>query len=353
MNPAIRSIIGFTVVVFALVCCERDSDLHYPLSEQNNIDDAALHEAIMKAEADGGIYNLVVFRNGDIIAETYFHRGGADSLHPTRSVTKSVMSILFGIALDKQMIGSLDETVGDYLKEHLSPEDSVVSGLTIGQLLKMSGGFEWEELHGVEDFNNWARAEDHLAYALKVPIVDEPGANFTYTSTGCQILSAIFTSATGLTLKAFAEEHLYPELGITGDRPWGDDIHGYNYGGVTLRLKARDMVRIGEMFLNRGTSGNMQVVSSQWVDLSTTSLISSAGEIPFSDGYGYLWWTGENSRGSYYFANGYGGQFIAVFPGLNLVVTAQSEIGNEYRTSNEQWYNTISLIMNDVLNAVQ
>ena len=120
-----------------------------------------------------------------------------------------------------------------------------------------------------------------------------------------------------------------------------------------MHLRALDMISIGRMFLNRGLYGGSQLVSSDWVDLSTSPAISSEGEIPFFDGYGYLWWTGENNRGSYYFANGYGGQFIVVFPALNLVVTAQSEIANKYRSSGEQWVNTLSLIMNDVLNAVQ
>jgi len=136
------------------------------------------------------------------------------------------------MAIDQGYIKSVDETVGDYLSEFLSPEDSILARIKVRELLTMTGGFEWNELTDPEwiYWNNWVRSDDHFLYALQVPIIHEPGTHFTYCTTACQILSGIFTRATGLTLKAFAEEFLYKPLGIEGDRPWGADHQGFNYG---------------------------------------------------------------------------------------------------------------------------
>jgi len=347
----------FTLLLFLsciLSCNKEEAIVHFPNSAKNNIDDQQLFAAIERAEADRGILSLIVYRNSDIIVETYFGLGGADSLHRTKSVTKSVSSILTGMAIDQDLISSVDETVGDYLSEYLSPEDSILSRITIRELLTMTGGFDWNELTDPEwvYWNNWIRSDDHFLHALHIPIIHEPGTQFTYCTTGCQILSGIFTKATGLTLKAFAEEFLFEPLDIVGDRPWGADHQGFNYGGVTLQLKARDMLKIGQLFLNKGYYNGQQVISESWVSASTSAQVENHNSMYFSNHYGFYWWIGEQQGHQYYFANGYGGQFICVFPELDLLVIAQSELNNEYHEPGEQWVNTLSLIMNDILDSV-
>lgn len=256
-----------------------------------------------------------------------------------------------GMAIDKGYINNIDETVGDYLAEYLTEEDSVVARLTIRELLTMTGGFDWNELTDPDwkYWNNWVRSEDHFIYALHVPIIHMPGAHFTYCTTGCQILSGIFTKATEYTLKAFAEEFLFPALGIEGDRPWGADHQGFNYGGVSLQLKAGDMLKIGQLFLNMGQYKNQQVVSQEWVENSVSPQFFNHNSMHYSNHYGFLWWIGEHQGVEYYFANGYGGQFICVFPELELLVIAQSELNNAFHEPGEQWMNTLSLIMNEIL----
>lgn len=338
-----------------LSCNKEDAPSHFPNAAPNNIDDQLLFKAVEKAEADRGILSLIVYRNNDIIVESYFGSGGADSLHFTKSVTKSVTSILVGMAIDQGHIKSIDETVGDYLSDYLTPADTLVASVSIRQLLSMTGGFDWNELTDPEwiYWNNWVRSEDHFVYSLHVPIIHQPGTYFTYCTTGCQILSGIFTTATGLTLKSFAEEFLFKPLGIVGDRPWGADHQGFNYGGVTLQLKARDMLKIGQLFLDNGSFNGQQVLSESWVSASTSAQVENHNSMYFSNHYGYYWWLGEQHGVQYYFANGYGGQFICIFPELNLLVIAQSELNNDYHEPGEQWMNTLSLILNDILDSVQ
>jgi CubicO group peptidase (beta-lactamase class C family) len=344
----------FALILYGNTACNKEEGAHYSNSVINNINDQLLFEAVEKAEQDQGILSLIVYRNDEIIVEAYFGNGGADSLHRTKSVTKSVTSILLGMAIDQGYISSVDETVSDYLSEYLTPEDSILARVSIRELLTMTGGFDWNELTDPDwiYWNNWVRSDDHFLYALQVPIIHEPGTHFTYCTTGCQILSGIFTKATGQTLKAFAEEKLFTPLGIEGDRPWGADQQGFNYGGVTLELKAMDMLKIGQLCLDNGKYNNQQIVPEAWVSISTSPQFENHNSMSFSNHYGFYWWIGEQNGRDYYFANGYGGQFICIFPELDLLVIAQSELNNDYHEPGEQWMNTLSLILNDILDAV-
>lgn len=342
----------FPVILILLAASCSKEKVYYPKAEKNNINDEELHRAIVKAENDSGILSIIVFRNNDIITEEYFGDNTPDTYHPVKSVTKTVTGILFGIAKDMGFITDLDAAVKDYLSDYLRPEDTLVAKLTIQNLLSMTGGFDWFELGTYDLYNEWALSEDKLTYALQVPVVDSPGSVFTYTTPGCQILSAIFTEATGQKLEDFAWNHLFSKLGMSGERPWNEDSHDYNYGGVSLNLTAPDMLAIGRMFLNNGELNGEQIVSDGWI-LESTSTKISFGESYFSSGYAYLLWTGEKEGIRYYFANGYGGQFIFIFPSINLVVVAQSEINNPYRNSDSQWYNTICLIMEDIFDCIE
>ncbi len=352
---------GFPVFLLVLLFClniscnKEDPVVHYPKAEINNIDDQLLFEAVQKAEQDRGILSLIIYRNKNIIVESYFGNGGADSLHRVKSVTKSVTSILVGMAIDQGYIQSIDETVEDYLSEYLTPADSVVAKVSIRELLTMSGGFDWNELTDPDwiYWNEWVRSDDHFLHALHVPIIHDPGTQFTYCTTGCQIMSGIFTTATGYSMKAYAEEFLFEPLGIEGDRPWGSDQHGFNYGGVTLKLKAVDMLKIGKLYLNKGANDGQQIVAETWVANSSAPQINTHNVMHYASNYGYYWWIGEQHGVQYYFANGFGGQFICIFPEWSMVVVAQSELNNDYHEPGQQWMNTLSIIMNDVFNAVR
>jgi CubicO group peptidase (beta-lactamase class C family) len=343
------------IFCFNTGCNKEEAVVHFPNAEINDLDDQLLFEAVKKAEQDKGILSLIVYRNSDIIVEAYFGKGGADSIHKVKSVTKSVTSILVGMAIDQGYIAHLDETVGDYLADYLIPDDSVVAGVTIRELLTMSGGFDWNELSDPDwvYWNNWVRSDDHFMYALQVPIIHEPGTHFTYCTTGCQIISGLFTEATGYTLKAFAEEFLFAPIGITGDRPWDTDHHGFNYGGVTLELTAMDMLKIGKLYLDKGQYNGHQIVPEEWVASSSTPQINTYDVMHYSNSYGFYWWIGERQGIDYYFANGFGGQFICIFPDLSLLVVAQSELNNGYHDPGQQWMNTLSLIMNEVFDSVK
>lgn len=119
-----------------------------------------------------------------------------------------------------------------------------------------------------------------------------------------------------------------------------------------MQITPYDMIKIGQLILNRGEYDGRRIVSSQWIDQIITLKISTNNVLPFTDGYGYCWWTGQSSIGNYSFANGYGGQFIVVVPKLNLVVvTTNKWSGIESSTANDQWYRTMNLIQSMIIPA--
>jgi CubicO group peptidase (beta-lactamase class C family) len=346
------------LLMFSFISCATDqpvspSDARFPQAAAQNIDATKLGQAFDEARLNGGVKCLLVARNGVLVGEEYFRSDGRDSLYHVRSVTKSVVSILFGIAVDRGLIRSLDATVKDYLDESYDAIPPATGNITIRNLLTMSGGFQWEEFRSTSALNSWFNARDHVQHVLQLPLVNSPGTTFTYNTAACQLLSAIFKKATGVHLLEFAKPNLFEPLGMLGDRPWVADEGGYNYGGYQLSLKPLDMVNIGQLYLNEGEFGGRRIVSADWVRASTRVQISTGNVIPYGSGYGYLWWIGHTGQYDSYFANGYGGQFIVVVPALKLVVVTRSTWTYSGRTADEQWMSTLDIIMNHVLPAVR
>ena len=327
--------------------------VRFPLASEHRIDATRLADAYYAARLNRGVKCLLVARDGVLVAEEYFNRDGRDSLYHVRSVTKSVVSILFGIAVDKGLIRSLDLTVRDFLKDYVDSMSAATGSITIRDLLTMSGGFSWEELRSWDDFNLWVSSADHVVHVLRLPMANPPGTQFTYNTAACQLLSAIFKEATGTRLYNFAVSNLFQPLGIVGARPWESDENLLNYGGFRLSLKPIDMLNIGLLYLNEGQFEGRQIVSAEWVRASTRAQISTGNVMMYGPSYGYLWWIGRYGTYDYYFANGYGGQFIVNVPALRLVVVTRSDWTGTGRTADEQWMQTIDIIMNRVLPAVQ
>lgn len=329
------------------------SRVRFPLASEQRIDAARLSQAYDAARLNHGVKCLLVSRNGVLVGEEYFTNDGRDSLYHIRSVTKSVVSILFGIAVDRGLIRSLDLTVKDILGEYVDSMSATTGSITIRNLLTMSSGFQWEELRTTYDLALWSNASDKVAHVLRLPMAHSPGTQFTYNTAACQLLSAIFKAATKMSLYDFAVNNLFQPLAMTGPRPWEMDAQGYHYGGHKLSLTPIDMLNIGQLFLNEGQFGGRQIVSAEWVRASTRAQIPAGNVMTYGPSYGYLWWVGRYGTYDYYFANGFGGQFIVNVPALKLTVVARSDWTGTGRTGEEQWMQTMDIIMNRVLPAVQ
>ena len=331
------------IMLFSAAACSKDS------STEPIIDSPVLEEAFKKAEQISGLKSLVVAKDGNIIKERYWRTGGPNITHDVRSVTKSVTGILIGIAIDKGFINSEDQPIGEFispLAPGISPEKA---GIKIRHLLTMSGGFAGSELASANEYNAWISSSNQVQWIMNKNLVAAPGQRFNYNSAALHLLSVILTRASGLSTRDFAKKYLFDPLGIT-QYGWEKDKQGYYNGAAGLNITPRDMIKIGQLILNRGEYNGQRIISSAWIDQTIAQQISTNNAQPYGPGYGYCWWIGKNSKGSHAFANGWGGQFIVVVPDLNLVVSASNNwSGVPMNDANNNWYNTIRLIMESIV----
>jgi CubicO group peptidase (beta-lactamase class C family) len=316
------------------------------------VDNTKLEAAFSQAAQMPNLKSLVVSRNGTIVKEAYFNGGGANITHDVRSVTKSVIAILTGIAIEKGLITSTEQPIDSFIRPLVPDLTTEKGNIRIGHLLTMSSGFEWDELNSNFGYNNWITAENQVQYLFAKPLSSTPGQTFTYNSAAIHILSVIISRKSNMQTLDFANIHFFERLEM-GERNWQVDRQGYNNGGAGLELTPREMIKIGNLILDGGEYLGRRIVSSEWIDKMTTQQISiNASTMNYATGYGYGWWTGNGPKGNYFFANGYGGQFIVVVPNLKLVVVATNKwSGVSSSTTDQQWITTINLIMSDILSA--
>jgi CubicO group peptidase (beta-lactamase class C family) len=339
-----------TAVALALCIFSCESEAQ-DLTFQSPEAEEALADAFAAAEQIAGMRSLLVGQDGQLVAEGYFNGTSASSLHDVRSVTKSVLSTLIGIAIDRGFIESTEQTLAQLLGPMVEGLEEEKRAITIDNLLTMTPGHEWRGLGASpSEFGEWLRAPDQLAYILDKPLVYPPGTRFHYSSGSSHLLSVILTEATGMNAADFAAQYLFAPLGIDS-RPWLADKGGYAIGGAGLQLTPRDMLTIGVLFLEHGMSDGRQVVSEKWVRTSTEAHISTNNPIPYGTDYGYQWWLGNANNHDFYFAMGFGGQFIVNVPDLRLVVVATCEWRYPAEVANAHWYAIIRLILDNVVPA--
>jgi CubicO group peptidase (beta-lactamase class C family) len=240
----------------------------------------------------------------------YYAKGlNAQSLSPVRSVTKSVLSILVGIAHDRGYL-RLDEKLSELFPEVLDPSfDLRVRDITIRDLLTMTSGF------GAPVFGGWQRT-------LMRAVLYTPGARFHYDDSSVNLLSVALTRAIRQSSTTFAEQNLFRPLEMA-NFDWMADSDGYLIGASRLSLTARDMVKLGLLYSHRGRWGDTQIVSSDYVADSTAK--HNEGGPPTGAAYGYLWWVTQTKIGlDAFFAAGTGSQLIYVVPKLGPVVAVAS-----------------------------
>ena len=277
-----------------------------------------LERAFADAARIPNLASLVLERDGVIEREQYYDGSGPDTPHDVRSVTKTVTSLLVGIALSRGCLRSLDQTLGDLLGPD-APADPAKAAISLRDILTMSAGFKWDELGNPDVYNSWALAPDPIAFTLAQPLTTTPGTVFDYNTGTFHLLSVILTESCAPTPE-FAQRSLFVPLGI-GARQWETDARGIANGGAGLQLTTRDLLALGRLLLDGGRFAGKQVVATAFLADAFASHIAT-GDSPIygTPGYGYGIWIG--GAGTFVVAEGYGGQFIFVAPRSRAVVVA-------------------------------
>jgi CubicO group peptidase (beta-lactamase class C family) len=254
-------------------------------------------------------------------------------------------SALVGIAVDRGMIESTDDSPFDYLPEYAGLTTETNSDITIEHLLSFSSGFDWNEHdYGFDDSRDshyqMFAASDPMEYLLSRPVVFDPGGEFQYNSGDTNILGEIVRRASSSrSFVEFAHRYLFGPLGID-EYDWVtfplSEQTAFASAGASLR--PRDMAKFGLLYLNGGEWNGERVVSSGWVDSSTELTTPLVGNYRTLYGYGYNWWLGRSpyrgGRIDYFRASGWGGQNIYVYPDLDLVIVLTSGAYYETRAIN-------------------
>ena len=269
------------------------------------------------------LHSVLIVRNGYIVTEAYFHPYTADTPHQVASVTKSVMSILLGIAIDRGSVRGVDQFLLDFFPGRwIANVDARKQAITLEHLLTMTSGLDCKDRSGTDDQMRQSRG--WIQFVLDLPVTYVPGEQFSYCSGGPQLLSAILEKATGLNTRGFANARLFAPLGIppVSGLEWGADPQGYTLGGYGLYLTPRDMAKLGYLYLKQGQWAGQTVVSAQWVtaSLTTHSTWTDEGQRD----YGYLWWL-YPARG-YSSMMGMAGQQVHIVPERHMVVVFTAAI---------------------------
>ena len=302
--------------------------------------DAAALDELRVAARDGAfqnIHSILIARRGKLVFEEYFNGFDAETLQYTASVSKSVGSILLGIAMDRGLVpglddGGLDEPLADLLPEYASEfeQDLRKKKILFRHALSMSGGLEWDETtYPYSDSrNDWIRAsqgDDPVGFALSRPVIADAGSAFVYHGVYSILPSYLLDRETGVSAENFAAEYLFEPLGIE-IWEWESIASGLTDTDGGLHLRPRDLAKLGQLYLDGGEWNGTRVVSEAWVRESTTRQIVNAD----SPDYCLLWWCGDFHYGSgsawTFFASGHGGQKIFIFPDLDLVVVVTQQV---------------------------
>ena len=354
----IQSLFQWTFLVFVLGCSSVDqqtgSESQYSFWESATPSNEGISPLVIDSihqDITDGLYGLIdnflLIRNGKVIADYHYqqdyravmqqydttnHQYNYDhiawhpyykntDLHTLQSVTKSVTSILLGIAHDEGLIVSIDSSAMDYFEEY-EPDlsDHRRNKLSVYDLLTMQSGIEWDEQNYDEANNSCILMEasnDWIQFVIDHPMDTIPGSAFEYNSGASVLLGKIVRKATGKRIDQWAEEKLFKPLGIE-NYYWKvtpkEEID--TEGG--LYLNAYDLAKIGYLMLNKGKWEGQQIVSENWVNKSLNPQVSFNEK----SGYGFQWWVPlhENGKSEIFAANGYGGQFLMVSPNHQLIV---------------------------------
>ena len=352
------------IFILFLSNCEKDSTayrLKLPLwnissPEKQGMNSQVLDSAFTRARQISFVDGLLIIRNGYLIAEGYYNGYNAATPHNVMSVSKSFLSAIVGIAIQQGYIDSLEEKVLNYFPEYIYPGmDPRKYNITIRHLLTMRMGIrgEAEDNYGV--YWEFYTSDNWVKKTLEDSLIDDPGSKMHYNTFQTHLLSAILTKATQKSTLDFATRVLFNPMKIEIDS-WEQDPQGYYFGGNAMHFPPREMAVLGFLYLNNGRINGRQIIPADWVELT----LSPSTDLPHPNewgafknyNYAYWWWLGQINNYDMYMGYGYEGQFVVVFPDLNLIVVSTAKNQVDPDTSTFQEWTIFDIIATYILPSI-
>lgn len=282
---------------------------------------------------------VIAIHKGKVVLEKYFNNHYVSNTFHVASVTKSIISALIGIAIDKGYIKSINEKILNFFPEYNDLfNNEFLQSITLKHLITMTVPYNFPDWK--EPFDKFCTAPDWIKYTLNN--IDQKGSleNFKYSTEGAHLISCILTRTTHKSAREFANEHLFKPLGINvipdyqtdsydfdylfgkNLKGWPHDSSGNSTGGWGLNLTLRDMALLGFLYMNKGFYNNTQIISKSWIQESTSPFTEK--NIFLTNKYGYLWWIYNYGSLQSYSAVGDGGNIISCIPEKELVVAVSA-----------------------------
>ncbi len=304
-----------------------------PLSSQE-IDWDQLESELMSI---GRINSVLIEQHGQLLLEAY--RGEMNRHRTTniKSASKSLLSLLVGIAIEEGFIESVDQPIGEFFPDYFADHpDNKKQSITLANLLSMQAGIASTSRR---NYGAWVLSDSWFEYALDQPFVEQVGGRMIYSTGNSHLLSVVLTRATGMSTRDFAERYLFDPLNIRVGG-WDQDPQGYYMGGNNLAISPWSMLKIGKLVLNNGVFEGKQLVAESWLQVALDSYTRSNFN-PYD--YGYHWWRQPIAGYTLHFAWGNGGQYIMVLPELDtvLAITSDPDVPRGSRASRQQLFGFI------------
>ena len=273
-----------------------------------------------------GIHSLLIVRDGSLVFEEHFKGYDRNDLQEIFSITKSISASLVGIAIEQDLIRGTEESVLSYFPEYKIDHPNAQQ-LQIGHILSLTTGIGWDEkTYLYTDPRNseyqMFQTEDWFRFVLQLPYSHQPGETYNYNTGAVHLLSAIIKKSTGQYADEFAETYLFKPLGIT-ESHWNTDRQGYPCTGAThggLRMKARDIAKYGQLYLDDGRWKNNQIIPEEWIRRSLEPKVDADEDLD----HGFLWRIGtyniESDQVEYFLSTGSGGQTLILIPAFDMVI---------------------------------
>ncbi|MEN8143957.1 MAG: serine hydrolase [Gemmatimonadota bacterium] len=294
----------------------------------------AIERMLAQAERLRPISSLLVAQGGRLIVERYYRGMRADRATNLKSVSKTLLSPLIGIAIEEGHLSGPNQPLSELLPEYFERldrpgEDTRKRDIELQHVLSMTAGIQTTSFG---NYGAWLSSRDWVWDQLRRPMVCDPGRCFEYSTGNTHLLGAILTQRTGMSLRDYAQSRFFSALEIRLPR-WDQDPQGRYLGGNNMALTPRDLLKFGQVYLDGGSYNGRQLISADWINSSWQPRLSSPWN---GHRYGYLWWNERWGGETAYFAWGYGGQYLVVVPELQLVAVVTSSLSRTERGHNRR-----------------
>lgn len=321
--------------------------IEHAISQNVNKIEAITAEAYDSIPSLGSI---LIWHNNKMISKQYFNGANDSTNFKVKSVTKSVVSALAGIANDHHLLPDFSTPVYTLFPEYeidntknkeigfpelIKTNDSLKRLITIYDMLTMQTGYLWDDNSPLSSrvFNS---ASDPVRSTLDLPFETLPGLKFKYCTPASHIMAVVVSKSVRTNLKEFADTALFRHIDVKINS-WSNDRLGRTMGGTELSMKATDMLKFGLLYLNEGIVNGKQIISKSWINESTSEqvVLNEWDVLPDANGYGYYWWRRKTNGYQAIVASGYGGQLICIIPEKKMIIVTTCFVDERNRGRSE------------------